>query len=115
MQNNEETFKSVKQTINQEMSALRNRYRKTSHIFFQMTSDDTGLSKTLWFKFKHSGTYFKYFICALTMKEDTLENKEECYNELLISMLNFIIHKTHIKMIKDPIKALGRHNLQLGI
>ena len=104
MENKKELFTTINTRLNQEMTELMPRYRKVKRMFFVMKEDG------LYFTFTHSGTAFNYFICNVTGGDENA-----CYNEFLTDLLDFIVKGIHIKMIKNPIKALCKHGLKVGI
>lgn len=101
-----ELFTTIRTRLNQEMSELLPRYRKVRGMFFVNRDDG------LYFTFSHSGTAFNYFICNVTSASG---DEDACYNEMLTDLLDFIVRGTHIKIIKDPIKAICKYGLRVGM
>ena len=100
-----EIFTTVRQRLNQSFTELRPRYHKVKRMYFRE------IAGSLYFIFSHSNTSFNYFLCKITSKK---EDDDLVYNELLNDMLEFMAYGTHIKLIKDPIKAIRKYNLKIG-
>ena len=100
-----ELFTTVRQRLNQGFTELRDRYNKVDRMYLHERSG------SVYFVFRYSNTHFNYFICKMTSKDD---NEELVYNELLNEILQFMAWGTHIKLIKNPIKALNEYNLKVG-
>ncbi len=101
----EKILRKLQLLINTEMYESVRYNNKITHPLINIRD------KTLWFTFKHSETPFHCFISRVSECKD----EDKCYNALIEDLVAFIINGRHLKMMKNPIKALKQTSLKVGL